>query len=36
VRKRKNEGTVIQQLGTQIVFHQAIGAAEVKALVKKP
>ena len=36
VRKRKNEGTLIQQLGTQIVFHQAIGAAEVKELVKKP
>jgi len=36
LRKRKNEGTLIQQLGTQIVFHQAIGAAEVKALVKKP
>lgn len=35
-RKKKNEGTVIQQLGTQIVFHQAIGAVEVKALVKKP
>jgi hypothetical protein len=35
-RKKKKEGTVIQQLGTQIVFHQAISAAEVKALVKKP
>ncbi|MBB5033268.1 S1 family peptidase [Prosthecobacter vanneervenii] len=35
-RKKKNEGTVIQQLGTQIVFHQAIGAVEVKVLVKKP
>ena len=36
VRKRKNEGTVIQQLGTQMVFHQAIGAVEVRALVKNP
>lgn len=35
-RKKKSEATVIQQLGTQIVFHQAIGAVEVKALVKKP
>lgn len=35
-RKRKNEATVIQQLGTQIVFHQAIGAVEILALVKKP
>lgn len=35
-RKKKNEATVIQQLGTQMVFHQAIGAVEVKALVKKP
>lgn len=35
-RKRKSEATVIQQLGTQIVFHQAIGAAEILALVKKP
>ncbi|OYW78090.1 MAG: hypothetical protein B7Z37_01055 [Verrucomicrobia bacterium 12-59-8] len=34
-RKKKNEATVIQQLGTQMVFHQAIGAVEVKALVKK-
>jgi Trypsin-like peptidase domain len=36
MRKRKSDGTVIQQLGTQIVFHQAIAAGEVKALVKKP
>ncbi|MCF7784757.1 MAG: serine protease [Prosthecobacter sp.] len=35
-RKKKSEATVIQQLGTQMVFHQAIGAVEVKALVKKP
>ncbi|MHB1080784.1 MAG: S1 family peptidase [Prosthecobacter sp.] len=36
VRKKKNEATVIHQLGTQMVFHQAIGAVEVMALVKKP
>ncbi|WP_395744291.1 serine protease [Prosthecobacter sp.] len=36
VRKKKNDSTVIEQLGTQMVFHQAIGAVEVKALVKKP
>ena len=35
-RKKRNEATVIEQLGTQMVFHQAIGAVEVKALVKKP
>ena len=35
-RKKKEAGTVIEQLGTQMVFHQAIGAVEVKALVKKP
>lgn len=35
-RKKKSEATVIQQLGTQMVFHQAIGAVEVMALVKKP
>lgn len=35
-RKKKSEATVIQQLGTQMVFHQAVGAVEVKALVKKP
>lgn len=35
-RKKKSEATVIEQLGTQMVFHQAIGAVEVKALVKKP
>jgi len=35
-RKKKSEATVIHQLGTQMVFHQAIGAVEVKALVKKP
>lgn len=35
-RKKKNAATatVIEQLGTQMVFHQAISAAEVKALVK--
>lgn len=36
VRKKKGETAASQQLGTQIVFHQAIGAAEVLALVKKP
>ncbi len=35
-RKKRSEATVIEQLGTQMVFHQAIGAVEVKALVKKP
>jgi len=36
VRKNKNEtSSSSQQLGTQIVFHQAIGAVEVRALVKK-
>jgi hypothetical protein len=35
-RKKKNAATIIEQLGTQMVFHQAICAAEVKALVKKP
>ena len=35
-RKKKSEATVIHQLGTQMVFHQAIGAVEVKALVKIP
>ncbi len=35
-RKKKSEATVIEQLGTQMVFHQAIGAVEVQALVKKP
>ncbi|MEZ5388063.1 MAG: serine protease [Prosthecobacter sp.] len=35
-RRKKGETTPMQQLGTQMVFHQAIGAAEVKALVKKP
>lgn len=36
VRKKKGEKAASQQLGTLIVFHQAIGAAEVKALVRKP
>lgn len=36
LRKKKGETASAQQLGTQMVFHQAIGAAEVKALVKKP
>lgn len=36
VRRKKSETTSTQQLGTQIVFHQAIGSAEVLALVKKP
>lgn len=36
VRKKKGETASAQQLGTQIVFHQAIGAVEVRALVKKP
>ncbi|MBN8421605.1 MAG: trypsin-like peptidase domain-containing protein [Verrucomicrobia bacterium] len=35
-RKKKSEATIIQQLGTQMVFHQAIGAVEVMALVKIP
>lgn len=35
-RKKKSDATVIEQLGTQMVFHQAIGAVEVRALVKKP
>lgn len=35
-RKKRSEAMVIEQLGTQMVFHQAIGAVEVKALVKKP
>ncbi len=35
-KKKKSEATVIQQLGTQMVFHQAIGAVELKALVKRP
>jgi trypsin-like peptidase len=36
VKKKKETVTTSQQLGTQMVFHQAIGAAEVRALVKKP
>ncbi|WP_395716612.1 serine protease [Prosthecobacter sp.] len=36
LRKKKGETASQQQLGTQIVFHQAIGAVEVRALVKKP
>ncbi|MBE2282674.1 MAG: trypsin-like peptidase domain-containing protein [Prosthecobacter sp.] len=36
VRRKKGETSTTQQLGTQIIFHQAIGAAEVRALVKKP
>jgi hypothetical protein len=35
-RKKKDEPAASQQLGTQMVFHQAIGAAEVRALVKQP
>ena len=35
-RKKKSEATVIHQLGTQMVFHQAISASEVMALVTKP
>lgn len=35
-RKKKDGATVIEHLGTQMVFHQAISAAEVRALVKKP
>jgi hypothetical protein len=35
-RKNKNETAPSSQpLGTQMVFHQAIGAVEVRALVKK-
>ncbi|MBL9176445.1 MAG: trypsin-like peptidase domain-containing protein [Verrucomicrobiaceae bacterium] len=36
VRKKKGENASVQQLGTQMVFHQAIGAVEVKALAWKP
>jgi hypothetical protein len=36
LRKKKGETSSSQQLGTQMVFHQGIGASEVKALVKKP
>ncbi|WP_395737805.1 serine protease [Prosthecobacter sp.] len=38
VRKKKGKEDISssQQLGTQIVFHHAIGAAEVRALVKNP
>ncbi len=35
VRKKKGEAASMQPLGTQMVFHQAIGAVEVRALVKK-
>lgn len=35
VRKKKGETVSKQALGTQIVFHQAIGAVEVLALLKK-
>jgi len=34
-RKKQGEAAATQQLGTQMVFHQAIGAVEVKALVRK-
>lgn len=34
-RRRQGETTPARQLGTQMIFHQAIGAIEVKALVKK-
>lgn len=36
VRKKKGGAASAQPLGTQMVFHQAIGAVEVKALVWKP
>ena len=35
-RKKKDASTTIEQLGTQMVFHQAISAAEMRVLVKKP
>ncbi|MFO1482994.1 MAG: serine protease [Verrucomicrobiaceae bacterium] len=35
-RKKKGDSAENDILGTQMVFHQAIGAAEVLALVKKP
>lgn len=34
-RRRNGESAPVRQLGTQMIFHQAIGAVEVKALVKK-
>ena len=36
MRNKKGEAAASQVLGTQMVFHQAIGAAEVRALVKIP
>ena len=36
VRKKKAESATSQVLGTQMVFHQAIGAAEIKALILPP
>jgi hypothetical protein len=35
-RRKNGAETVAPQLGTQIIFHQAIGAVEVRALVRKP
>lgn len=35
VRRKKGDTAASQVLGTQMVFHQAIGAAEVRALVRK-
>jgi hypothetical protein len=36
LRKKKADAPANQVLGTQMVFHQAIGAAEVRALLKIP
>jgi hypothetical protein len=35
-RRKSGAATTAPQLGTQIIFHQAIGAVEVRALVRKP
>jgi hypothetical protein len=35
-RKKSVNSTASQQLGTLIIFHQAIAAGEIKALVRKP
>lgn len=36
VRKKQAEKAASQVLGTQMVFHQAIGAVEIKALIRAP
>jgi hypothetical protein len=35
-RRKNGAATTTPPLGTQIIFHQAIGAVEVRALVRKP